>query len=202
MKVRLNGWQRIWAIVSFVYLLLVVGVTILFWPTPATTYHRDEFITMMPADLRVRVSAAYASKWAFDEAWKRTGPPPDQSRPRSGLDRLKQDLAIVPFNSKPTPPPTPWPKGVVLYSEPVDFPNGSILEIRVAKDGDDQHDARVAAAYWAVVESATRAERWTRLWQMALVWLIPCLALYACGRAIGWVRRGFRSDGPRGPKGK
>jgi len=37
MKVRLNGWQRLWVILSFVYLLLVVGVTILFWPTPATT---------------------------------------------------------------------------------------------------------------------------------------------------------------------
>jgi hypothetical protein len=192
MKIRLNGWQRLWVILSILYLLLVVGVTILFWPTPETMGHRDEFITMMPAAWRVRVEAAYTSKWKWEEAWKRSVPSPDASRPRSGLEKLDRDLAIVPFNSKPTP--TPWPKGFVLFSEPVSFPNGSVLEIRVAREGDTQHDARVAAAYWAVVESATRAERWTRLWQMALVWLIPCVTIYALGWATAWVRRGFQSQ--------
>jgi hypothetical protein len=165
----------------------------LFWPTPETTYHRDEFITMMPADLRVRVEAAYTSRWKWEEEWKRNVPPPDARRPLTGLEKIDRDLALTPYNPKPTPRPSPWPKGFTLFSEPVSFPNGSVLEIRVAKDGDTQHDARVAAAYWAVVESATRAERWARMWQMALVWLIPCVALYASGWAIAWVRRGFRS---------
>jgi hypothetical protein len=146
MKIRLNGWQRLWVILSILYLLLVVCVTILFWPTPETMGHRDEFITMMPADLRARVEAAYTSKWKWEEAWKRSVPPPDASRPLSGLERIDRDLALTLFNSKPTP--TPWPPGFVLFSEPVSFPNGSVLEIRVAKDGDKQHDARVVSAYW------------------------------------------------------
>jgi hypothetical protein len=68
MKIRLNGWQRIWVILSFIYLLLVVGVTILFWPTPETTYHRDEFITLMPAKLRDKVEGAYRSGYEREEA--------------------------------------------------------------------------------------------------------------------------------------
>jgi uncharacterized protein len=43
--VRLNGWQRLWIIVSVPYLVLVVALTTLLWPTAATTGHRDEFIT-------------------------------------------------------------------------------------------------------------------------------------------------------------
>jgi hypothetical protein len=37
MAVRLNGWQRLWVVLSALYLLLVAGVTILFWPTAVTT---------------------------------------------------------------------------------------------------------------------------------------------------------------------
>jgi hypothetical protein len=191
MKVRLNGWERLWVILSFVYLLLVVGVTILFWPTPEGMWHRDEFIAMLPADLRVGVEAAYTSRWKWEEEWKRNVSPPDARRPLTGLEKIDRDLALTPYNANPAPKPSPWPKGFTLFSEPVIFPNGSVLEIRVAKDGDTQHDVRVAVAYWAVIESATRTERWTRLWQMALVWLIPCVVLYASGWAIAWVRRGF-----------
>jgi hypothetical protein len=180
MKVRLNGWQRLWVILSFVYLLLVVGVTILFWPTPEGMWHRDEFLAMMPADLRVGVEAAYTSGWKWEET---TGKRNVVVWDYAPTEASKQKSV--------SPPPAagyrPLPDSV---SEPVRFPNRAVLEIR-PKDGDTQYDARVAAAYWAVVESANRTERWTRLWEMALVWLVPCLALYACGWGIAWVRRGF-----------
>ena len=160
MKVRLNGWQRLWVILSVLYLLLVVGVTIAFWPTPETTYHRDEFIARMPAELRARVEGAYESRWE----WKEAG-----------------GKGIVWVYAPPDPHATSPPPGFVS------FPNGAVLDIRVAKE----HDARAAAAYWDVVESATRADRWTRAWQVTLAWLIPILTLYAFGWAVAWVRRGF-----------
>lgn len=85
----------------------------------------------------------------------------------------------------------PSPPGFVLISEPVTFPNEAVLQIRVAKEGDTEADVRVAQAYWAVVESAARAARWEMILVMALVFLIPCLMLYALGWAVAWVRRGF-----------
>lgn len=63
MKARLNGWQRLWVIISILYLLPVVGINIMFWPSPETTWHRDEFITRMPAELRGKIEGAYASKY-------------------------------------------------------------------------------------------------------------------------------------------
>jgi hypothetical protein len=84
----------------------------------------------------------------------------------------------------------------------VSFPNGAVLQVKVAKAGDSEPDARVGVAYWAVVESAAHAEQRAVVGRAALLWLIPCLMLYALGWATGWVWRGFRSDDPRGPKGK
>ena len=126
----------------------------LFWPTPETAYHRDEFITLMPAKLRDKVEGAYRSGYEREEA------------------RRKK---------------TASPTGFI--PDPIEFPNGALLDVGVAEQKGDTD--RVAAAYWAVVESATRAERWTRGWQMALAWLIPCVVLYALGWAVAWVRRGF-----------
>jgi hypothetical protein len=187
MSVWLNGWQRLWVIVSVLYLVLVVCASIVFWPTAQTTWHRYDFIAEMPAELRARIDAAYESKWKWEEAWKG----------KSGLEKLDKDLLLTPFGTKPKL--LPLAPGFILESEPVSFPNGAVLQIRVAKEGDAEHDARAATAYWAVVKAAARAARWTMAWKMALVWLIPCLTLYALGWAIAWVRLGFRSDDPRGP---
>ena len=159
---RLNGWQRLWIVLSGFYLIVAVAFTIAFWPTPETTRHRDEFLTRMPADLRGKVDAAYSSTFEWEAAMKRATPPG-------------------------TPP------GFIPDPQPVKLPNGAILQIRVAKKGDTEPDFRVAEAYWAVVQSATRAARWETAWVMALVWLIPCLTLYALGWAVAWVRRGFSS---------
>jgi len=148
---RLNGWQRLWIVLSAIYLLLLVGLAIDLWPRPETTSHREEFLTRMPAELRARIDAAYATKSGWDAA-------------------------------SPSFVPDP---------QPVEFPNGAVLRIRGAKAGDTEPDVRVAAAYWAVVESATRAARWRTTWVTALVWLVPCLTLYALGWAVAWVRRGF-----------
>jgi hypothetical protein len=73
MRARLNGWQRLWVIISILYLLPVVGITIMLWPSPETTWHRDEFITRMPAELRGKIEGAYESKWKWEEARKKGG---------------------------------------------------------------------------------------------------------------------------------
>ncbi len=202
MKIQLNGWQRLWVLISILYLLPVAGITMITWPTPETTWHRDEFIAQMPAELRAHVDGAYDSKWKWEEAWKKRVTASDEATtkapkgkkvsPSSGnplTGNLEKDLSPTTPRFNLTPPPPP---DFVLLSEPVSFPNGAVLQVHVAKEGDTKADVRVAAAYWVVVESASRAARWTMVWQMALVWLIPCLTLYALGWATAWVRRGFK----------
>jgi hypothetical protein len=65
-KVRLNGWQRLWILVSVLYLIFVGFFTYVFWPTVETTWHRKEFIERMPADVRQHVSAAFSSQYEAD----------------------------------------------------------------------------------------------------------------------------------------
>jgi hypothetical protein len=176
MAVRLNGWQRLWVVLSALYLLLVAGVTILLWPTAVTTSHRDEFIARMPAELRANVVGGYSNKWAMEEARKaragRTSEPRGTTKER---------------NAPPLKPPS-----VFKLVEAVTFPNGAVLEILAAKEDDIDADVRVGPAYWAIVESTASAERWRMAWQMALLWLVPCATLYALGWSVAWVRRGFR----------
>lgn len=62
--VRLNGWQRLWIVVSAVYLLVVSAVVALFWPSPETTFHRDEFINRMLAESRLVLRSIYAGEYA------------------------------------------------------------------------------------------------------------------------------------------
>jgi hypothetical protein len=186
-RTRLNGWQRLWIVLSAIYLLLIVGLTIALWPTPETTWHRDEFLTRMPSDLRGQVEAAYSSTFQWEAALKKLPPAPDEGR--QGAMRLPPGVSrIQPQKDRSPIPPT---SDFVLVSEPVSFPNRAILQVRVAKEGDTGADVRVAAAYWAVVQSATRAARWEMARVMALVFFVPCLTLYALGWAVAWVRRGF-----------
>jgi len=64
---RLNGWQRLWVVLSALWLVVVVGFTVFLWPTSKTMWHRDEFIRRMPADARAHVAASYSSKWQARE---------------------------------------------------------------------------------------------------------------------------------------
>ena len=173
MAVRLNGWQRLWIVLSVLYILPVGGLVIRAWPTPALIGHRDEFIDQMPEELSARVWAVYRMRRDWEEVWK---------RPDSQFNR--DDLSLIPFGFTPD-----RPSGFAWLSEPVIFPNGAVLEIQVAKKGDTHYDTRTADAYWSVVESTVRADQWF----LALIWLVPCLALYALGWVVAWIRRGFRN---------
>ena len=142
-------------------------------PTATSTPHNDKFITRMPADLRAHVDAAYPSEY---ERNRHNYP---------GAKRVKEKTTQKGTNISQQ-------SDFILVSAPVSFPNGAVLDVHVAKDGDAEPDSRVGPAYWAVVEAEARSARWTQLWRMGLVWLVPCLGLYALGWSVAWIRRGFR----------
>jgi len=72
----------------------------------------------------------------------------------------------------------------------VEMPNGTILPFKKGLTNDEMSAA--AREYWRIVQDVA-TERRLRLIGIATVsWLIPCLALYGLGWAIGWVISGFR----------
>ena len=66
-RVRLTGWQRLWVVVSVVYLLAVAAAVALFWPSPEITFHRDEFTRRMPAESRLSLREIYAGEYPAKE---------------------------------------------------------------------------------------------------------------------------------------
>lgn len=76
----------------------------------------------------------------------------------------------------------------------VKMPNGAVLVF--TKTVLDAKMETVAREYWTVVEASSREQRWSLIAYGFAAWLVPCLALYALGSAIGWVYRGFRPKPP------
>src|SRR5262249_45996076 len=127
MRMKLNGWQRLWIALCVIYLVPVLGLAFLFWPTAEAMGHRDEFIAQMPADVRAHVDRAYASEWSWEEARKKRVTPSDEA-----TEKMSKGKKASP------------PRGVFLDSVALSFPNGAILDVQVAKEGDTEPDARVA----------------------------------------------------------
>jgi len=95
----LNGWQRLWVVISVVYATLVVAFGVLFWPTPKTTWHRAEFIQRIAADIRANIAEAHSSEWHWEQAMKKTF---DEATSASRAARTK-DTVQLPATSKEPP---------------------------------------------------------------------------------------------------
>src|SRR2546425_7620184 len=65
MAVRLNGWQRLWLVLSILYLVPILALAVVSWPTAATTRHREEFIERLPDELQAHVEAAFDSEYLW-----------------------------------------------------------------------------------------------------------------------------------------
>jgi hypothetical protein len=183
--ITLNGWQRLWIVLSVLYLIPLIGVTSLLWPTPETTPHREEFLKRMPADIRGSVRGAYN-----DEASWRQGKHRRDQQDRK-VHAILRDLAARELAKEGKA--EPLPPFIADFTGPVTFPNGVVFDVRAARHGGTEVDSRVRPAYWAIVVAEARGARLRMLAWMALLWIVPCLALYALGWAIAWVRRGFRA---------
>ena len=197
MALRLNGWQRLWIVVSILYLIPVVGIAALAWPTPEATSHRDEFIKRLPAELRAQVEGAYRSEYDWKEAWKRRGGDsfqPDtaaQGKPTKTISGRRRASTA----RETGPDLAALNRDLTDLPGPAYFDNGAVLDIRAAKKGDAEPDVRVGRAYWEIVETEIRHARLALIGGAALWWVIPSVALYALGWSVAWVRRGFRGSG-------
>jgi len=186
---RLNGWQRLWVVLSALWLVVVVGFTVFLWPTSKTMWHRDEFIRRMPADARAHVAASYSSKWQARED-------------RSGVHQLLPNGAVLIVRGTPDPRLAAVRKKYPQYNDLTDSQLASALRAKFPEYADlasddfvaDEDVRKVVQAYFDVVEDATRAARWSAIGSAVLIWLAPCFGLYILGWAVAWVRRGFRAS--------
>jgi len=187
---RLNGWQRLWVVLSTLYLVIVLTDLYVQWPTPNRTTHRDEFIARMPEDARKHVVAAYSSEYAARED-------------RSGYIHFTMpNGAVLVLRGRIDPRLVAVRAKYHEYDDLSDVQLATALRTkRRSEFGDlapptfvaDEDSARVANAYDEIFSDAARGDRWRVIVDGFLLWLIPCLVLYALGWSVAWIRRGFRA---------
>jgi hypothetical protein len=190
MTPQLNGWQRLWVVVSAFYLILVVGVLYTLWPTAERTLHRDDFITRMPDEARKHVIASYATEWRARED-------------RSGyLHTVLPNGAVLVLRGTPDPRLAATRKKFPQYGDLSDTKLATALRAKFPEYANllpdsfvmDEDVRKVVKAYSDVVAEATSAARWSSTGYALLSWLVPCFALYALGWSVAWVQRGFRGS--------
>lgn len=153
----------------------------MFWPSVETTWHRDEFIERLPAELRAQIVAA-----------NRPGFEPHMAD--GGVSAsLPNGAVLVIRSARLAALRTKYPE----YRDLSDRELSSRLATKYPEDADvhvvwDDDVQKVVKAYLAEIHAEVTQERWKRVGFVALGGIAPCLALYALGWTIAWVYRGFK----------
>lgn len=163
----LSGWKRLWFLVGTLYAMVVVAFVALGWPS---------------ADSGVRTFTVRnnetGQRFEFDFYGSR-----EPSDAEIEEIRLQQSAS---GKSLSTDPNYGTPLAIVLPLKiegrpPIYFSAGtreSTIDQVVRRHVD-----------------GPRPERWRQMGWAALAWVVPMVFVYALGWGVGWVNRGFRSDG-------
>ena len=191
---RLGGWHRVFVVIVAIYALLVVGVTVLSFPSATTQGHDGELYDLIPpehlatidqrefvyiggvggvprndADLFLENSRAIRSGEAYEE-WE------------GANQRTWNDLVSA-------------GKVAALPAEDLakTMSNGHVLRFL---PGTSQA-ARLHAvnAYETAVHKRLGISRRTLVRSAAVAFVVPPVLLYLLGLAVGWIRAGFAADG-------
>ena len=206
---RLNGWQRLFAVFSTVWTLCVGVVVWQVWPVETKNYHpwEEDFHTLaeehsqsLAQFVRARYPWAYSDlsdaelEAAFNEKYPAGGQPSAVSyygalaaeccQGVAGLskgDPTNQNGATVSKTRVRTVPIV----GRVAFpdsmsSQEVDRRASELTEMRA------RNDQKLRDAHKTQVVSALS-------WLIPL-WLGPAVGIYALGWAVSWVRRGFQAS--------
>lgn len=164
---KLNGWQRLWVVVSALWLLFVVGVAIVGDVIPTadglearlgrnTRYLQREWALATIEAARVAISLSGQTT---------------AGRIRASYDELSDVETVERLHNR-------FPE---IDFEPVDS------DYQEKLDGEQtRHQERLDALALAQAES---------IGLLLMAWLCPSFGLYLLGWAMAWVWRGFKSKG-------
>lgn len=197
---KLNGWQRLWVVVSGLYLCLVAVYVTLTLPTPAKIPHSQTFYDQLRPELKKKIvttsaiehgpwedyqsqgSAPVRGKGTFtDEEWNRAEP----------IDTKKEDYAY-PNKKDIFDQITDEELLKILGIQAVKMPNGHVLNILSKLSEKDKTE--VTQDYWHIVEKAASQKQLHYIFMALLLWAGPVIILYVLGWSVGWVHRGFKKQ--------
>jgi hypothetical protein len=145
---RLNGWQRLWVVLSVLYLVPVIGIAVILFPKQESL---DE-------------SRVYDSISAVVSYVEKT----EKARISEGVYTIRSKH----------------------YG---DLPNDEIIQ-RLHEKWCGKVDFTTIEEDYKQKLDALPTERAKTAGIAFLAWLVPVIALYVLGLAIGWIIRGFRRE--------
>ena len=174
MILKFNGWQRLWLLVSSIYFVIVSVFVILNFPQPEKVPDEPAFVKKLSPQSRALL-VQRGNEWRVVCIYDKT------------QAKVRLAEADVPFREDQEG----WQN---LEAEDADvvMPNGRSLSF---KKGVSEKDMSIAAReYWALITATANERRWSLIGFAALWWIVPSIALYIFGKAIGWVYHGFRNE--------
>lgn len=183
---KLNGWHRLWILLSIIYFVLVAAYVILKFPKAENITHQSEFYKKLSEK-----SAGMIEPATLDDALALGGKIVQET------DLQKAQREGLPEGFVLDKPQSPIKKDIFDEIKPdidfhpiIDMPNGHSIEFKKKSSEGDMR--LVSQEYWQVVERKAREKKLHLLLYAVLFWLGPCLGLYALGWSINWVYKGFK----------
>jgi hypothetical protein len=192
---KLNGWQRLWVVVAVVWMLPVLVLSYPLWPTITGVPKADVYIRMKPDDGRRLLDYnPFASIGGIPDA------PKGITQVPSGNDPFAAYGGAALQNGQPLR----LPPGATLVPEftdirPLPGNEGPVVDIdghtvQFKKNIPQEDMNQTARAYDSILRHILALKRMAFVGEALASWMVPAVALYALGWAIGWVRRGFGTN--------
>ena len=207
---KLNGWHRLWILLSSVYFVVVTSYVIMEFPKAENISHKSEFYKKLPKKAALMIiPATYQDALALDgkdiplsiaDASNESPSIAKLSEIRNKhpeyndmTDQQLADTLYLKYYSDM--PKNEYYKRINLKEIPaghlnVEMPNGHIITFNTIFSKKELECA--AKEYWGVVEQKATEKRLHLLLYVSLFWLVPCLLLYALGWSVNWVHMGFK----------
>jgi len=161
---KLNGWHRLWILVSAVYFILVTSYVIVEFPKAENILHQPEFYKNLS-----KKSAGIIWPTTHDDALA------------LGSDWIPEKVRKESYNVNP-----------YFLHRIVEMPNKHIMEF--SDNIKEEDIETVSKEYLRIIEQKATEKRLYFVFYAFLFWIIPCLALYALGWSINWVSVGFKKN--------
>jgi hypothetical protein len=174
---KLNGWQRLWVVVSGLYLCLVVVYVTLTLPTPANIPHSQTFYDQLRPELKNKM----------DEWMVISETPAPKKNAQQKLQEEWDKSETLPLSNY-----SDEELRKIAGIQSVEMPNGHVLHFPSKLPAKDKTE--VTQDYWRIVEKAASQKRLHYLFMALLFWSGPVIILYVLGWSVGWVRRGFKKQ--------
>lgn len=204
--VRLNGWQRIFVVISIIWTLGVGFLAWQKWPIEARNYRPWEtdfgaLAAQRDESLAQFIRAVYP--WAYrdlsdaelEAAFRTKYPPNSQPSIVSYYTALAAECCggVEALSRSDDTPTDIEPKTVRLVPGvgKVAFPT-SMKQEEIEKRAKELSELREKNDQSLRQSNRNRQTSMAR--SMALLWLGPPVVLYGLGWAAGWIRRGFRQS--------